>query len=55
MQKVAKELLGFVQKGVHPLHQIKEDNILTWNVANLDALLDLYKVREDRLLVELGE
>jgi acyl-CoA oxidase len=54
MQKVAKELLGFVQRGVHPLHQIKEEDLLNWNVADLEVLLNLFKIREDRLLLELG-
>lgn len=54
MQKVSKELLGAVQKGVVQLPQIDTSKIAQWDLTTLDSLLKLFQLRENHLIQELG-
>lgn len=55
MQKVSKELLGAVQKGVVQLPNIDTCNIANWDLTCLQSLLKFFQLREIRLIQNLGE
>ena len=55
MQKVTKELLGAVQKGMVQLPNIDTSNIANWDFTCPHSLLKFFQLRENHLIQNLGE
>ena len=54
IQKVAKELLADVSKGKVKYTPVDTSDIKQWNFQDLPALFNLFKIREQKLIQELG-
>ncbi|KAI8052873.1 acyl-CoA dehydrogenase/oxidase [Syncephalis plumigaleata] len=56
MQKVAKELLADVQKGLEKLPEIKRSGTpSTWSLDDIESLLDLIRLQSNSHVKELGK
>jgi hypothetical protein len=55
MQKVAKELLSDVERGVEKLPEVKRAGApATWSVDDIEVLLDLIRLKSNSHVKEVG-